>query len=122
MLMSKMCPLESVIIKAEVNSVKCFELLNEFVSNKLSPSFHLFSPDSLTIPNVHRMQTPGFHVLWERAAFYFQLHKLFDMPVNSSSQESMRTSCSIADQLQPNTAWILTISVKQQDHYFNRYE
>ena len=37
--MCKMCPLESIIIKAGLNSVKCFELLNECFKQAFS-----FSP------------------------------------------------------------------------------
>lgn len=44
-------------------------------------------------------------------------HHSLDMPVSASSWERMQISGSIADQLQLNAAWNLTISVKKQGQY-----
>lgn len=40
------------------------------------------------------------------------VQKLFDMPVGSCRKENLQASCNISDQLQLNTAWILTILVQ----------
>lgn len=38
--------------------------------------------------------------------------KLFDMPTGLCSKENMQESCNTSDQLQINTAWILSILVQ----------